>query len=265
MSNVRILTGIAAAALTAGSAFAQTGATSGYGAQSAQPASPTGAGAMQTPSTPTQPYAPPPTTGGAAQPSTGGYAQPSTGGYAQPSTEGYAQPSTGGSMSGTMQPPPGAAAPGAMGSTAGFTPVHPVPGGNIIATLQASGQFTRLLAALQATNLTGLLSTHPNLTLFAPTDAAFAQLPPGQLDQLMKSPQQLQAILTYHLVATVIHDADVKGHAAGKVQAADNKQLSIDGSGASIRVNDAAVLQSGVATANGVIFPIDKVLTPPTV
>ena len=238
MPRVRILAGVAAAALVGGSAFAQTGATGGYGAQSGQYPSPTGSGAMQTPSTAAPPYAPPPATGGTVQPSNGGMTE--------------------GSM-----PPPGAMSPGIAAPAGGFTPLRPVPGANIIATLQASGEFTKLLAALQATNLTGLISTHPNLTLFAPTDAAFAQLPPGQLDQLMKSPQQLQAILTYHLVATTIRDADVRGHAAGKVPAANNKQLTIDGSGSALRVNDAAVLQPGVAASNGVIFPIDKVLTPP--
>ena len=147
----------------------------------------------------------------------------------------------------------------------GFTPLQPNPSANIVAVLRASGEFTKLLAALQAPNLTGLLSPHPHLALFAPTDAAVAQLPPGQLDSLMKSPAQLQAILTYHLVATVIRPADIQGHSAGPVPAADNKKLMVDGSGPSIRVNDALVLQPGVVAANGIIYPIDKVLTPPAV
>ncbi len=243
MPHIRIFAGAAALALFGGTAMAQTGATGGYGAQST---SPSGMGAMQSPTSPAQPYAPPPMTGGMAQPQTGG------------------QSSMGGMTGGSAMQPPGVMSPGMTApATAGFTPVRPVPGANIIATLQASGEFTKLLAALQATNLTGLISSHPNLTLFAPTDAAFAQLPPGQLDQLMKSPQQLQALLTYHLVATTIRDADVRGHAAGKVPAANNKSLSIDGSGPSLKVNDATVLQSGVAASNGVIYPIDKVLTPP--
>ena len=240
MPDFRLLAGAAAAALTAGSALAQTGGATGYGAAT-QPTAPTGSGMMQSPSTAAQPYAPPPTTGGVAQPSNGG----TTGGGM-----------SGGSMSG------GAMSGGAMGG-GGFTPIRPMAGSNIIATLQASGEFTKLLAALQATNLTGLISTHPNLTLFAPTDAAFAQLPPGQLDTLMKSPEQLQAILTYHLVATTIRPADVQGHAAGPVPAANNKQLTVDGSTATIKVNDAAVLQPGVIASNGVIYPINKVLTPP--
>ena len=194
------------------------------GGSTMQSTSPTGTGAMQSPAVGAQPYAPPPTTGSAPI---------------------------------TASPDESAAPP------AGFTPIQAMPGANIIATLKASGEFTTLLKALDATNLTGLISTHPNLTLFAPTDTAFAALPPGQLDTLMKSPTQLQAILTYHLVATTIREGDVKGHAAGQVMTADKKNITLDGSGPVVKVNDAAALQSAVAASNGEIFPIDKVLTPP--
>ena len=227
----RLLAGAAVAALISGSALAQTGSMSG---SAMQPSSPNGAGAMQSPTGSAQPYAAPPTTGGMAQPDSGTMA--------------------GGSMGGGSM--------GAM-SGAGFTPIQPMPGSNIIATLTASGEFTKLLAALQATNLTTLISTHPNLTLFAPTDAAFAALPPGQLDMLMKSPQQLQAILTYHLVAATIKPTDVMGHAAGKVPTASKKSISLDGSGSTLKVDTASVLQPGVTASNGIIYPIDKVLTPP--
>ncbi len=193
----------------------------------AQPVSPTGAGSITQPST---------INGSAESPSTSqpGAPAPILGGPAQPS------------------------------ATSAFTPIQ-ATGGNIIAELTASGEFTKLLAALSATNLTTLISTHANLTLFAPTDAAFAVLPPGELDTLMKSPTQLQAILTYHLVAATIKEGDIKGHAAGQVPTADKaKPVTLDGSGPSLKVDDATVLQSAVAASNGVIYPIDKVLTPPS-
>jgi hypothetical protein len=158
-------------------------------------------------------------------------------------------------------PPPAVAAPPSPGI---FRPLPLNPTANIVANLQASGEFTRLLAALQAANLNRLLAEHANLTLFAPTDAAFAELPPGELDALMRSPAQLQALLTYHIVATTIRPADLLGHTAGQAPAADNKPLSIDGSGPAIRVNDAVVLQPGAPAINGMIYPVDKVLTPPT-
>ena len=231
MALQRVIAGAALAALVAGPAMAQIGGATGgaTGGTMSQGVSPTGTGAMQSPSTGSQPYAPPPLTGGAAQPS--------------------AAATTGGSM--------------AQGGVSSFTPIQAMPGANIVAELQASGEFTTLLKALAASNLTGLISTHANLTLFAPTDAAFAALPPGQLDMLMKSPAQLQAILTYHLVATTIRESEVKGHAAGQVMTAARKNVTIDGSGPVIKVNDASVLQSAVPASNGEIYPIDKVLTPP--
>ena len=269
----RLLAGAAAAALMAGSALAQTGGSMGAG--SMQSSSPNGAGTMQSPTGPTQPYAPPPTTGGTSQPSgaggmtggstTGGY---QTGGSMSSGSQsgGY---QSGGSMSGGAQSGGpqggGAMSGGSMGamSGAGFTPIRPMPSSSIIATLTASGEFKTLLAALKDTNLTTLIDTHPNLTLFAPTDAAFAALPPGQLDMLMKSPPQLQAILTYHLVATTIKPTDIMGHAAGKVPTAAKKSITLDGSGPTLKVDTASVLQPGVTASNGIIYPIDKVLTPP--
>ena len=218
LSNA-LLAGAAVAALTAGSALAQTGGSMSAG--SMQPATPYGPGAMAPPA-------------GAVPPNTG-------------------------AMPGA---PPAAGTMGAP-SGAGFTPIRPVPGGDIIATLTASGEFGTLLAALKDTNLTNLIATHPNLTLFAPTDAAFAALPPGQLDMLMKSPAQLQAILTYHLIAATIRPSDILGHAAGQEPTAAKKPVTVDGSGPTIKVNTASVLQPGVVASNGVIYPIDKVLTPP--
>jgi uncharacterized surface protein with fasciclin (FAS1) repeats len=208
--------------------------------------------------------------GGSALAQTGGSMpqtmSPDQAGAMQPPSRAPQPPA--GSMSGSSMGG-GAMSNGAMSggsmAGAGFTPIQPMAGANIIAELKASGEFTKLLAALDATNLTGLISTHPNLTLFAPTDAAFAALPPGQLDMLMKSPQQLQAILTYHLVATTIKPSDILGHAAGKVPTAAKKDVTVDGSGPTIKVDAASVLQPGVTAANGVIYPIDKVLTPSAV
>ena len=231
MVHHRVSAALIAATFMAAPALAQTAGSGGVGSAGAgaitQP--PTANGAAQSPTfgqspTSAQPYAPAPTPGGPVQPS----------------------------------------AAGATATAGVFTPVR-ATGGNIIAELTASGEFTKLLAALSATNLTTLISTHPNLTLFAPTDTAFAALPPGELDTLMKSPAQLQAILTYHLVAATIKEGDIKGHAAGQVPTADKaKPVTLDGSGPSLKVNDAAVLQTAVLASNGEIYPIDKVLTPPT-
>jgi hypothetical protein len=201
-------------------------------------------------------------------------------------TSAFAQTATTGGMSAGMQPQgatpsgamqggmtPGETAPGggmtgmapqgAPAAGGAFTPITPSPSSNIIQELTASGQFGTLLSVLATTNLTSLVATHPNITLIAPTDAAFAALPPGQLDTLKKNPQQLQALLTYHLIGAKIAESDVKGHAAGQVQTVANKQVTIDGTATPIKINDASVLQGGVTASNGVIWVVDKVLTPP--
>jgi uncharacterized surface protein with fasciclin (FAS1) repeats len=143
------------------------------------------------------------------------------------------------------------------------TIITPAAGSNIIAELKSAGQFTTLLKLLDTDGLTAVIQTHPDLTLIAPTDAAFAALPAGQLDSIKKDPAQLRALLTYHLIAAKVTPGQVKGHAAGKVMTADNnKEVSIDGSGSPIKINDANVIQSGVPASNGTIYVVDKVLTP---
>ncbi len=142
------------------------------------------------------------------------------------------------------------------------TIITPAAGANIVTELKSAGQFTTLLKLLDADGLTAVIQTHPGLTLIAPTDSAFAALPPGQLDTLKKDPTQLRALLTYHLIAAQMSAEQVKGHAAGKVATAAGKDVTIDGSGAPIKINDANVIQSSVPASNGVIYVVDKVLTP---
>ncbi|HSK41924.1 MAG TPA: fasciclin domain-containing protein, partial [Arenibaculum sp.] len=74
--------------------------------------------------------------------------------------------------------------------------------GDLVETAKASGQFTTFVKALDKTNLTAVVKTNPNLTVFAPTDAAFAALPAGELDRLMKTENagELQGLLVYHIV-----------------------------------------------------------------
>jgi uncharacterized surface protein with fasciclin (FAS1) repeats len=136
------------------------------------------------------------------------------------------------------------------------------PQGDIIATLTASGQFTTLLKALDATNLTSVLKGKGPLTLFAPTDAAFAALPAGQLAALMSAspPADLQKLLIYHIINAKVDDSKIKG-AKGPIPTVATTPVYIDGSGAP-KVNDADILQTDVVVSNGVVYPIDKVLSP---
>lgn len=154
------------------------------------------------------------------------------------------------------------ATPAPVATAAPFAQIAPAPGQDIVAVLTASGQFTTLLKALTATGLTPVLK-NPGLTVFAPTDAAFAALPPGQLDGMMKQETlpTLQKALAYHVVNTKITAAAAKGHQT-KVATVAGPEIWVDGTGDTLKVNDATVLQADVAASNGTIFVIDKVVTP---
>ena len=155
-----------------------------------------------------------------------------------------------------------AATPAPVATPAPFAQITPAAGQDIVGVLTASGQFTTLLKALAATGLTPVLK-NPGLTVFAPTDAAFAALPAGQLEGMMKQENlpTLQKALAFHVVNTKISAASAKGHQT-KVASAAGPEIWVDGSGDTLKVNDATVLQADVAASNGTIFVIDKVVTP---
>jgi uncharacterized surface protein with fasciclin (FAS1) repeats len=161
--------------------------------------------------------------------------------------------------------PAAAAAPAAP--PAAVLPPSPnvMPNGDWITTLKASGHFTILLKALDTNQLTAPLKAAPNLTVFAPTDEAFNALPPAQLQLLLSTAgaQQLRKVLTYHVVNLSLDSTKIKGTktTVGTVDAP--QQVTLDGGGDVIMVNNADVIQSDVKVANGVtIFVVDKVLIP---
>ena len=160
------------------------------------------------------------------------------------------------------QPAPAGPPPATPPSGAAFASLTPAPGADIVAVLTQSGQFSTLLKAADATALTPVLKT-PGLTVFAPTDAAFAALPPGVLDNLMKPDNlpQLQKLLAYHVINTKI--PSIKGHAQTQIASVAGPKLTLDGTGSQVKVNDATALQPAVAAAGGAtLYPIDKVLSP---
>jgi uncharacterized surface protein with fasciclin (FAS1) repeats len=158
---------------------------------------------------------------------------------------------------GAAAAPPPAAAPAAPAMSLSIT-----PSGDIVDTLKASGQFTILLKALDATNLTGVLKGAGPLTVFAPTDAAFQALPAGQLDSLLKieNAPKLQALLVYHVVNAGVPMSKIQG-AKGPIPTGSGQPVQIDGTGSPMRINDADIVGSAVVS-NGDIYAIDKVLTP---
>jgi uncharacterized surface protein with fasciclin (FAS1) repeats len=133
----------------------------------------------------------------------------------------------------------------------------------IVETAQAAGSFNTLAAALQAAGLVETLNGEGPFTVFAPTDDAFAKLPAGTVESLLKpeNREKLRAILTYHVVpGNVTADKVAKLASAKTVQGADVKISTRNGT---VTVNGAKVLKADVKASNGVIHVIDTVIMPP--
>ena len=130
---------------------------------------------------------------------------------------------------------------------------------DIVDTAVNAGSFNTLVAAVKAANLVETLKGKGPFTVFAPTDAAFAKLPAGTVDGLLKDLPKLKKILTYHVVSGKVMAADVvKLKTATTVEGSDVK---IDASNG-VKINDATVSTPDVAADNGVIHIIDTVLMP---
>ncbi|NEQ25016.1 MAG: fasciclin domain-containing protein [Microcoleus sp. SIO2G3] len=130
---------------------------------------------------------------------------------------------------------------------------------DIVDTAVNAGSFNTLVAAVKAAGLVDTLKGAGPFTVFAPTDEAFAKLPDGTVDALLKDIPKLKQILTYHVVSGKVMAADVvKLKSATTVEGSDVK---IDASNG-VKVNDSTVTTPDVATDNGVIHIIDTVLLP---
>ncbi len=132
----------------------------------------------------------------------------------------------------------------------------------IVETAVAAGNFKTLVAAVQAAGLVETLNGKGPFTVFAPTDAAFAKLPAGTLEMLLKpeNKAKLAAILTYHVVPGSVKAADVvKLKYAGTV---NGQRVDIKVDGAKVTVDGAAVTATDIACSNGVIHVIDTVILP---
>lgn len=134
---------------------------------------------------------------------------------------------------------------------------------DIIDTAIGAGQFTTLVAAVQAAGLEGALRAEGKKTVFAPTDAAFAALPAGTLDDLLKpeNKEKLIAILAYHVVDGKTRSKDLAGKTLD-VATLNGAKLSVDGTNG-VKVGGANVVTADIYASNGVIHVIDAVLLPP--
>jgi uncharacterized surface protein with fasciclin (FAS1) repeats len=123
--------------------------------------------------------------------------------------------------------------------------------------------FSTLVTAIKAAGLVDALKGKGPFTVFAPTNAAFAALPPGTLDDLLKpeNKAQLQAILKYHVIPTRIESSALAGKTLTSPATLQGDTLPVDGTNG-VKVGDANVVAADVQAENGVIHVIDKVLLP---
>lgn len=130
---------------------------------------------------------------------------------------------------------------------------------NIVNDLVAAGSFKTLVKAVKAAGLADTLSEEGPFTLFAPSDEAFAKLPKGTVENLLKDPEKLKSILTYHVVPGKVTAAEVKNLRTARTIQGQN--ISIDTT-RGVRVNDANVVRTDMLCDNGVIHTIDRVIMP---
>lgn len=132
---------------------------------------------------------------------------------------------------------------------------------DIVAVASGAGSFNTLVAAVKAAGLLETLQGKGPFTVFAPTDEAFAKLPAGTVETLLKpeNKEKLKGILLYHVVPGKVMAADVKTMAA---KTAGGKELGIKVEGGSVTVDNSKVVKTDVAASNGVIHVIDTVVLP---
>jgi uncharacterized surface protein with fasciclin (FAS1) repeats len=133
---------------------------------------------------------------------------------------------------------------------------------DIVDTAVSAGSFGTLVAAVQAAGLVDALKGEGPLTVFAPTDAAFAKLPEGTVENLLKpeNKDQLVAILTYHVVAGKVMASDVVELSSARTL--NGKTAGIKVAGGNVMIDDAKVVATDIETSNGVIHVIDSVILP---
>ena len=133
---------------------------------------------------------------------------------------------------------------------------------DIVDTAVAAGQFNTLVAAVKAAGLVETLKSDGPFTVFAPTDEAFAKLPAGTVENLLKpeNKDQLVAVLTYHVVPGKVMSGDIAGKKT-EAKTVQGSSLMVDAT-SGVMVDNAKVVQADIMTSNGVIHVIDTVVLP---
>lgn len=133
---------------------------------------------------------------------------------------------------------------------------------DIVDTAVTAGSFNTLVAALEAADLVETLRGEGPFTVFAPTDEAFAKLPEGTVEKLLKPENKgkLQSILTYHVVAGKVMSSDAAQLSSAKT--VNGQSFSIRNTGSGLMIDNATVTKADIMTSNGVIHVIDQVILP---
>ena len=133
---------------------------------------------------------------------------------------------------------------------------------SIVELAAGNDNLSTLVAAVKAAGLVGVLSGDGPYTVFAPTNAAFAKLPEGTVESLLKpeNKDQLTAILTYHVVSGKVKAADVVKLDSAKT--VEGSSVTISATDAGVKVDAANVIMTDIAASNGVVHVIDSVLLP---
>ena len=142
------------------------------------------------------------------------------------------------------------------------TPVMAEKKADIVDTAAAAGQFNTLVAAVKAAGLVEALKSEGPFTVFAPTDAAFAKLPAGTVESLLKpeNKEKLVAILKYHVVPGKVTASDVTKLTQAKTL--QGQMITIKTADGGVMVDNASVVKTDIHTSNGVIHVIDSVIMP---
>lgn len=135
---------------------------------------------------------------------------------------------------------------------------------DIVDTAAGAGSFNTLVAAVKAAGLVDVLKGDGPFTVFAPTDEAFAKLPAGTVESLLKpeNKDKLVAVLTYHVVPGAVKAEKVVTLDGKKVKTVQGSEASIAVKGGSVYVDKAKVVKTDIVTSNGVIHVIDAVILP---
>ena len=136
---------------------------------------------------------------------------------------------------------------------------------DIVDTAVGAGSFKTLVAAVKAAGLVDTLKGDGPFTVLAPTDEAFAKLPAGTVESLLKpeNKAKLAAILTYHVIPGKAMAADVVKLDGQSVKSVQGGTIKVSVNGGTVKINDAKVIKTNIVCSNGVIHVIDTVILPP--